>query len=782
MSLEITSKPRDLFSPWPVTNVGPGTDVDFNNSTVKLRSNMTAYEYMRLMYGNVNYAPVQENFNFLRRDSIDKQYTSISTDPFTMPSSLSGLKQKLKASVVNLLQPLQERWRYFGLPFKNDKDRALEIPDLEAGTSIILASLARDPNSVLPNKDAGTIVAAMPELCFVASNIAIILKTALPRVVRPGWWLVSYAGNNADVSKHLSSGLSIFSRILDHVLTKEKALWDKCVKKASDSLGDPLDTAVGYPYYTAEVDKMGNPVSKIKVIAKYKNLASGNSVLNAKQFKDAIIARGATEFERKWPLAIGCIRRIQQGNKEQHSWRPTAAGLKYSHDGRGFNTVRVAWAAPYILNLFLTPLQLNMKAFRMAVPGLYHDGEAKQEILRTIRTSGIIPLESDFSNYDRTIPVRLMGVIMDMIGKRMPNGDKHADLGRLAWENVPIVWPDHTSQGPTGIVFTPEFLALLSGLKITSEMGTLCTYVVMLETLVKSGLSPDAVFDQQVQLITDFKSKAGKTPPPVLIQSDDILFLEKDVTKLMKLTSAFKIVSSSLGMKAEVVVGDKFLMRHTIAGRDLPVISRWWQNSLASETPSLDPLIYTVGLFSRMDGMLGYKGVDPFNTGRKQGIASYQLPFLSAAVADYVRWLEHACIPIPSILQLMRSVAAELTTLASSAEKSNTLFSITRVNISEALRLRIEDERINAGQALAKRDLALLASQQGSDASRVEAFKYISALYNDRHSPASATVLDSLMAKSDLVRSLISTIARKEYQFAIFACKAVGVNPFQPMA
>ena len=774
MSLEISPNPRDFCSPWPVTNVGVGSDVDYANRKVKLRKGMTVIEYMRLMYGNVKFGSVTESFNFLRRDGEEKKYTSITMDPFTMPPDVASIKPKLKKSVASLLEPLLTRWQKLGLPMKRDKDRGIDTADLELATSRILSALASGKTDFgLPG--------SMEEISFLSSNIAIMLKTALPRVVRPGWWLVSYAGNVDDVDKTLAKGMAIFKNVLSHILTNEKSTWNSKYSSACASLGDPLDTAVGYPFYTAEVDGEGNPISKLKVINKYKKLFSPEAPPQRLQFLEAIKARAATPFEREWPLAIGCIRRIQQGNKEQHAWGLSASGLKYDHDGRGFNTVRVAWAAPYILNLYLTPLQINMKALRMVIPGLYHDGAEKIDESRTIRASKAIPVESDFSNYDRTIPVKLMDWVAKELSSFMPHPVSHHSLATSAWTDVSVIWPDPSYQNSGGWAFTPKYLALLSGLKITSEIGTLCTYIVMLETFARSGKTIEEITSEQIKLIKQKATRNMKSPPPVLIQSDDILFLSTKGAELKVWTEKFTEVSSSLGMKAEIVIGDKFLMRHMTDGRDLPVTARWWQNTLSSESASIDPLIFIVGLFARTDGLLGYKGVDPFLTGKKQGIPVYQLPFLLTAWTDLLEWLNGAVVKHTLCIKVVALVVGDLTRLHQQHASSGS--SNTRVQLSSSVITFIEDERIKAGALLAKRDLdALNRMDKSSSEQKSAALKFLSRLYNDRYSPASAAILASMTEKNAGVASILQTIAKKEYAFAIFACDQVGVKPFQPMS
>lgn len=785
MALEISSRPRDFSSPWPLTDNGPGSDIDYMGKKVTLRPNMTVIEYMRLMYGPVPYGSVTANFNFLRRDSVDKKYTSASMDPFTMPGNVMTIKPRLRSSVTSLIAVLTSQWTAFGLPLKDDPERQLKgIPDLEKGTELILHKLANADSGSPTGSDATPInLSSLEEISYIASNIAILLKTALPRVVRPGWWLVSYAGNEDDISKPLGQGLEAFAAILNYCLNEEAEHWKRVYDKACKSLGDPLDTAVGYPFFTSEVSADGTPLSKIQVLARYKNLAHPDKPLDHASLLERVKSRAKTSFERDWPLAIGCIRRIQQGNKEQHAWRSSASGLKYDHDGRGYNTVRVAWAAPYLLNLCLTPLQLNMKALRMMIPGLYHDGDEKRMETSLIRSSRSIPLESDFSNYDRTIPVVLMDRICALIAGRMPHGTAHASISRAAWKDVSVIWPDHTTMEGTGWVFRPKSLALLSGLKITSEIGSLSTYVVMLETRIRAGKSIEQVIKEETASISAHLRKNLKSPPVVLIQSDDILFLSTNPKELLSLTTAFKAVSSSVGMKAEVVIGDKFLMRHMTQGRDLPVISRWWQNTLASETASTDPLIFLVGFIARMDGMLGFKCVDPFLTGRKQGIPSYQLPFLKLIWKDMLSWFEAAVVPHPECIALTKQILSGLEALPSpEAASVRTAGASSRVHLSAALVQTIDDARVRSGIALAKRDLAILAASQAkSSLASSEVFKFLSRLYNDRYSPASANMLDSLTSRSSELASVVKTIEGKERQFALFACNQIGINPFQMM-
>jgi len=172
-----------------------------------------------------------------------------------------------------------------------------------------------------------------------------------------------------------------------------------------------------------------------------------------------------------------------------------------------------------------------------------------------------------------------------------------------------------------GWVFYPKSVALLSGLKITAEVGTFTNLLINSAGWLNNGImSKSELSDYLTQRLSTSSDYTTK----VLIQSDDTAFIGTSISEIRKLTSSFSQAAKAAGIKSSVEMGDKFLMRHLSNGRDTPVLARIWQNTISNEEPETDPLIFLVGLMMRTDGVLGHKTFDPFQTGTRQTISSIE--------------------------------------------------------------------------------------------------------------------------------------------------------------
>lgn len=388
MKLEVSSHPSFSSSPFPLTRT-KASDTNKNGEEVTLPANCSIPDYIRAIYGINKIDPVIANFPFLDRDSSDKAYDPARTDKYVFSGRESI--SKFKNQALSLIKILNNEWTKLGLPLTIDKERKIQVPDTEVIIQAMNDSKHPYHTLYLKNKyDIGLIV----------SNLDIMKKSAIQRTVVPGWWVVSYDGRNAVNKGYFTEAIAILIGAMK--ILRDSPVFKRTLDDVIRSQGDPLDTAVGYPFFSANIDKEGNPISKLLVLDKYQGL--GNVGYNWDKVKETIASKGTTDFERKYVFAIAPIRRIQPGYKKAHMWFPTSTGLHLDVDERGHSTNRVAWMAPYLLNLLISPIQSEWKAIRKLIPGLYQDGESREMLLKGMRDQKPGILESDFSNYDRTIP------------------------------------------------------------------------------------------------------------------------------------------------------------------------------------------------------------------------------------------------------------------------------------------------------------------------------------------------------------------------------------------
>jgi len=434
-------------------------------------------------------------------------------------------------------------------------------------------------------------------------------------------------------------------------------------------------------------------------------------------------------------------------------------GLKIDRDERGNTTNRVAFNASYIQNQMLSPVQSEWKTFRKLIPGIFFDGNTKTEVLNVIRSSKSIVFESDFSNYDRSIPNNLASAIFAMYARLTKHPDYYYKLLKGTHQHLPLIWPDWIpGKRGTGWIFWVDELALLSGLKITAEVGTLVNLVVIMQSIL------DAKLMDEKQLFTYLtrNSITRSTNQDVLflIQSDDTMFCHKDLKVLQRLTNSFISNANEAGLKGSLELGDRFLMRHMTDGVDRPLASRIWQNTLSNESGYQDPLKFMVGMVARTDGLFGLKSVDPFATGRIQTISTTEQEFSIKVIESLLRFTKtaaHPVEPVNQFLNLMLTHARQFSK-SSNGYKGN-------------------DSALNEITALRNRFISLLADQELLVAAKkdklYETFLY--QLHKNALSPTTAQVLEAMIKSSPLMAKLLNQIESKEHNFYVNSMKELNI-------
>lgn len=736
MKLEVTPFPRFSSSPFPYRK-REGQETLADGRVITLAPGTTIPDYVRAVYGLNKVVSIRENFPFLNRHDSDKNYTPADTDPFVFRdgSSLS----LFKSQALHLLNSLVDMWRSLGLPTTKDEERQIEVPDVE--------KVMRD------SLKSGKPPEQREMIGYITSNVDILLKASLQRTVLPGWWVVSYDGKKSSGDSHLFEAVSILVEAFG-IITKSakfKSVFESTIKDQ----GDPLDTSIGFPYYTSEMSKEGVPVAKLKMLDQYKGFPAQPS--SWQEIRSHVVSRGRSDFEKAFPFAIAPIVRIQPGYKWAHNWRRTDTGFQLIGDVRGNSTNRVAWMAPYMLNLALSPLQSHWKALRKMIPGLFHDGITRVSDISYLKKENPFLLESDFSNYDRSIPVDVISHLASEYAKltRRPKYWESA-LNQTQFD-IPLIWPDHVSgERGRGWVFTPKSLALLSGLKITSEIGSFMNIIINIAGWLETGYKTRA---QTIAYLTS-RLSSDYSKPEVLIQSDDTLLIDGDFSKLVAKAEAFETGAKMAGIKSSLSFGDKFLMRHLSSGSDLPVASRIWQNTLNNEDPQQDPLVFSVGLAVRTDGILGYKTFDPFSTGKVQKISVMRAKFETLMLQSLVTMLTKSAVPLVEPIKMLR--------LLIDAGEEMVRTDSQYCTFPTAYTTDIDVKRRTFLLALAKREAESLTAHSSS--------AYISELLRNSASPAAALTLETILREHPQLRNLVGQLVIKEHEFYSFAMKKLNFS------
>lgn len=712
-------------------------------------------DLIRLFYpGAVPYA-FGARFGFLERDNKERDYVPQVEDRFVFKnlSSLSVFSDEAKS----LIKLLCSQWTEIGLPLAFNEDREIDLPNTE------IAWEALDPKHPLHP----VVLKYADEIMFITANVDIMKKACVVRTVSPGWWAVSYRGKNTVKPDAFALSLKAHKLAFEAISTSPK--FRAHLKDLEQDAGDPIDSNCGYPHFNANIDKDGRPTTRIRTVEGLKGL--GKHMTSWELTLSFIDGRYGRYGLPGYPLAVAPLRRLQAGRKWSHQFTTTPGGMITAFDEEGINSQRVAWMVPYIYNLIVIPLQLRLKAFRMMLPGCYHDGAAKIRRLQRLRDMKAANkcwiAEADYSNYDRFIPVDIISHIVKWASSSFPDNTQKfwEEAGMHLHYGSSLLWPDYsTSANGGGWAFKPGLLGLLSGVKLTSETGTIVNSIVNIAVLGECkgwGLS------KMVNYLTQYMDKpTGSLQEEFYVMSDDTLLIQSSPLELKRQGDSFINTIRSAGLKGSLEFGDRFLMRHTYGGRDTPVPARVWQNTLSNEAPPESELILLAGLVSRTDGLLGYKTIDPFGTGKNVAISGVEATFTLAVLSSLRKFFDSAAQRSKSAVDFMNLLFDSFP----SSESSTFGVSQGRLKAKNGLS-KIDGFRKEVIRQLAVFELAQ-SSSSASDHS------WLLKIYNDRNIPSQASLLEQILLMKPDLRKIITAQSGKEHSFFVYAMDTLGL-PFK---
>lgn len=743
MEIKPSMQGRSTFSVFP-RKLRPFTDTDYRGEDVTVPPGTTLPDLARRMFGVTTIAPFSGRYSFLTRDNKDKDYKA--TDDKFVFSAAQGPAQ-FKEHALSLISHLVEQGKALHLPITKDPDRQIDVIDSEAIWDWLLPNHPMHKH-YLANKEA---------ISFVCSNIDIAKKFCIVRGVAPGWWTASYAGKTTAPVKRFAAAIRVVVKALHTIERSPK--YKQVLAETMQDMGDPLDTNVGYPFFSAEVDAAGNPITRLKLLETFKSI--GYCGYDFKAFVKAVDERVSGLPVAGWPFAIAPLRRLQPGYKWNHSFSVTSLGLATSTDFRGYNTNRVAWMASYLLNLLISPIQVRWKALRKLLPGMYHDGDAKRRRTQLLRSNKWHLAEGDYSNYDRFIPIPIFRAFTEAYLGNKEHSQFWKDALHFLHHEVPIIWPDYsTSGGSAGWIFKPPAIGLLSGLKITSEEGSYVNLIVNIQALLDSGLmSESSAFAYLTQYINN---PVGSKPEYFYVQSDDTLLLSTDPARLHKQGLAFKKAADDAGIRGSLMIGDRFLMRHMSNGRDTPVPARVWQNTMSNEEPYEDPLKFIVGLAMRTDGIAGSKTYDPFGSGKVQKTLSVEWSFTLAVLKSLLSFTSAAYTPVTSAVSYLKVLISAMERVRPQESDITSAVALTHPDAA-----KLDDMRMTYIRALAARELELAQDGDRSDRQKLQSWIY--QLHKNANVPSTAILLESVKSLDSTIANILTHVTDKENTFYRFA-------------
>lgn len=747
-SYEISLDPSQKMSPFP-RRTRPFEDTLSGSSKAVPLTGKTIPDLARLMYGTSTVHPYSDlRFGFIKRDLKNTTYRYGSVDPFVMKDAASA--ETYFKSALELIEVINDMWQEFGLPLTMDADRGIKVPDTSSEDA---RRLMNDPD---------TPVAVKADLRLLAANADVLKKTALVRAIPIGWWVAAYDGQTSKNPAYLSRGVKAVVKAM--LALRNHPVFARALDTTLASQGDPLWTSVGYPLYSAELTKEGKPLSKLKVLHQYKGLMASFPA-DAKELFAAVAARGTNDFEKQRPLAIASLRRSQQGYKWAHEFLATPTGLVARRDVRGLPTTRVAFQASYLQNLVISPIQSEWKTLRKLMPGLTFDGDDRRAVLKMIRESNPALVESDYSGYDRSIPYDVTLQFFKEYCAGLPSR-QNAWYSLLTTTNtdLDLLWPDYAGENEAVLwAFKAKRLALLSGLKITSEMGTFMNLIINVSGWLNEGLMTETQVHDYLTISLrkpNWKAEIQPGDIKVLIQSDDELMILPDEKTARLYEAAFLKSADAAGVGAKIEIGDKFLSRHMTNGVDTPVIARVFQNTVSNETPTDDVWKFMMGLVARTDGLAGIKTTDPFATGARRTISAVERKLTHAMLVRLLKQCESAAIPVPGAISFLRLYRDALVNARKEANGY-------RVTTEAAHAIDSERNRVTA-------KFATLQLKEYDDGMATFQNSLLAELWAKKDSPAAALALEELLTLRPELRALLDSYVMTESNFYKYAMKELG--------
>jgi len=239
---------------------------------------------------------------------------------------------------------------------------------------------------------------------------------------------------------------------------------------------------------------------------------------------------------------------------------------------------------PFYFNMLVSPVSYAMKQGRISTLGFGHDALGEASYLPLFKEEeGYSIAESDFSGFDTTIRPAYRKLLWSMC-REYGYDEKALDLLE-EFENYVTVLsaPWNTAQEGSAAVISGR-LGLLSGLKITSELGSALSAAVTLKALVVSG----AMTQQQV---------IDGNWPPFLMLGDDVLL---KVKKGSLNEQAYSDACEEEGLKVKFTPGRRFLMNHIFDGVKYGVANRIIQQTAFNEDKYAHEGQIFIGMASRL--------------------------------------------------------------------------------------------------------------------------------------------------------------------------------------
>jgi hypothetical protein len=252
-----------------------------------------------------------------------------------------------------------------------------------------------------------------------------------------------------------------------------------------------------------------------------------------------------------------------------------------------YTRTRIVYMVSRLFNIAISPISQQVKSVRTAIPGFGHTREmwrASVDRINSLAGEGMRIVESDFSAYDTSFtPEHRRVIISNLIGKGF--SVRAGEMLIAMDDNASVFTPMWSGPSANEADVCRGRFGLLSGMKETSNLGSLHGQALVLKTLVRQGLA------------TISGIKRGDWPFFMNLGDDVLLAVPKTFSD-----DRYQEDCAEEGIKVKVIPGRRMLMRHIADGRDFAVAARILQQTLANEDSYLHPGHAVLALAARLEG------------------------------------------------------------------------------------------------------------------------------------------------------------------------------------
>jgi hypothetical protein len=702
---------------------------------------LSAMQLIKYIYGNTRVSGLPWRLSYASRDAPGKNHwlNPAKFDAHTLPKNMNvvAFYSELTNKSREILGDINSRWNALGLPSKSMGIMGLPVPD--TGTTMANPKLMK------------IFFDNYKELIELVADADSISRFTIQRWVRPFWYIRNMTATNIAVSSGDASLLDAYMTGIAKQMYGTKAGL-QLLKETALSTGDPIGTNSGWPIMTATVaGKLDSKqyINSIMVqVAKQspKNWSEGDIMDWGRRI--AASAQVVTGFDaRELPYATLLTRRFKPNYKPLPLFQDAYNGHLIG-SVHGAPEQRVAFMFSYLHNLLTTPIMVHMKTTRKLVTGMYHDEEGKRKyasILRKSAANGQFLIENDAGGFDTNISYQSFQTASGIINRRLrlPYSEELNYSLMMGVRNNPIVLPDpNSTKDETGVLAINHLgTGLQSGSKLTGEWGSIITKWLNLIAYNALGwMSVDDIYKHG--LTGNFND--GKGLRLQLIQGDDNTHIINNADEALALSAMLHKVYSSFGIKADIELSDRFLMRHVFDAEDRPVIGRIFQQRLSNEKAPEHSIVSSIGLASSTENM-GSVTYDAMadaraKSGMQRNVKKQLLPHQRKAIEYILSVYNSAAFPAPYIKELTSIIKSGFDSSSATHSQSKKLSDLLRKMASELASMQLGHLDEDTGQYV--------------QSSRSD---FIRDLIADQHSPSSAAVLDMLRRSSPDIRNLVDS-------------------------